>query len=77
MYIITKFKLVEILLISKGSDNRLKTTNRHEFENCSLRITGDYLIVTIDETDEHNVTLTSTNKIFNLNEVSAYKTHLQ
>jgi hypothetical protein len=40
-------------------------------------ITGDYIIVTIDEKDEINDTLTSTGKIFHLNEVSAYKTHAQ
>ena len=38
-------------------------------------ITGDHIIVVIDERDELNNTLTSTGKIFNLNDIVAYKTH--
>jgi hypothetical protein len=71
-----KFGKVELLL--KGpqtNDKSIQSTERIEFNDCGLMITGDYIIVIIDETDEITSTLTSTGKIYNLNQVLAYKTH--
>lgn len=72
-----KFGKVELLLRNTLNNNDLTSITRIEFLDCGLMITGDYIIVTIDERDDINNTLTSTGKIFNLNEVSAYKTHAQ
>lgn len=72
-----KFGKVELLLRNTLNTNDLTSITKIEFLDCGLMITGDYIIVTIDERDDINNTLTSTGKIFNLNEVSAYKTHAQ
>ena len=69
-----KFGNVELLLRVKDSD---LSTNKIEFNDCGLMITGDYIIVIIDEKDEINHTLTSTGKIYLLKDVIAYKTHAQ
>ena len=74
---ISKFGRIELLLRNSLNTNDLTSITRVEFLDCGLMITGDYIIVTIDERDDINNTLTSTGKIFNLNEVSAYKTHAQ
>ena len=65
-----KFGKVELLIKngSIGVDNLV-------FEDCGLMITGDYLIVIIDERDELKNTATSTGKIFKLSEIKSYKTH--
>ena len=69
-----KFGKVELLL--KDKKDPLSTT-KIEFDDCGLMITGDYLIVVIDEKDEIKHTLTSTGRIFDMKDVSAYKTHAQ
>jgi hypothetical protein len=65
-----KFGKVE-LLIKTGITSRTK----EEFEDCGLMITGDYIIVILDDKDDINNTLTSTGNIFNLKDVQSYKTH--
>jgi hypothetical protein len=71
-----KFGKIELLIKqSKTSDKSIQPTERVEFLDSGLMITGDHIIVVIDERDELNNTLTSTGKIFNLNDVVAYKTH--
>lgn len=64
-----KFSKVELLV--KLSSTRTNLT----FEDCGLMITGDYIIVILDEKDEINNTLTSVGKIFPLKDVDSYKTH--
>ena len=72
-----KFGKIELLLkqpkVSFTSD--IQSIERIEFLDSGLMITGDHIIVIIDERDELNNTLTSTGKIFNLSDVMAYKTH--
>lgn len=70
-----KFGKVEILLVSESKDQRIAATNKVEFSDCGLMITGNYLIVVIDERDEINNTVTSTGKIYPMDKVTAYKTH--
>lgn len=69
-----KFGKVE-LLIKKITNDSL-SIEKVEFEDCGLMITGDYIIVVLDEKNIDE-TLTSTGRIFHLSEVSAYKTHAQ
>jgi len=68
-----KFGKVELLVETQGSD--LNSTINITFEDCGFMMTGDYIVVIIDERDEVNNTLTSTGKIFPLKDVVAYKTH--
>lgn len=68
-----KFGKVELLLKSKGFDSL--STTVISFEDCGLMITGDYIIVILDETDEIKKKVTSTGKIYSLKDVTSYKTH--
>ncbi len=72
-----KFGKVELLFKNNLKPNDLTSVVKLEFLDCGLMITGDHIIVIIDERDEINNTLTSTGRVFNLKEVSAYKTHAQ
>jgi len=73
-----KFGKVELLIKNKDyQEKHLRGTTKIEFLDCGLMITGDHIIVILDERDEINNTLTSTGKIFPLNEIEAYKTHAQ
>lgn len=69
-----KFGKVELLL--KDKKDPLSTT-KVEFSDCGLMITGDYIIVIIDEKGDINETMTSTGRIFDMKDISAYKTHAQ
>lgn len=75
MNTVPKFGKVEILLYTDLKDKTL-TTNI-SYEDCGLILTGDYLIIVIDERDNINNSNTSTGKIYHLSEVKAYKTHAQ
>jgi hypothetical protein len=71
-----KFGKIELLLKGpKTKDTAIQPTEKIEFLDSGLMITGDYIIVVVDERDELNNTLTSTGKIFKLDDVLAYKTH--
>ena len=71
-----KFGKIELLIRDNSHNDPLfKSETKIEFDDCGLMITGDYIIVIIDEKDELNNTLTSTGRIFNMRDVSAYKTH--
>lgn len=72
-----KFGKVELLFKEGKPTKELESVTRLEFLDCGLMITGDHIIVILDERDEINNTLTSTGRIFSLNEIAAYKTHAQ
>ena len=69
----TVYKRVELLLKLGGTKNYdendslrdldLERTTKLIIENCSLLITGDYLIITKNEES----------KIYNLNEIDSYR----
>jgi hypothetical protein len=71
---IPKFGKVELLIKNSDVDD-LPSVTKIEFDDCGLMITGDYIIVVIDERDEIKNTVTSTGKIFNMREVQSYRTH--
>lgn len=71
---IPKFGKVELLIKNSDVDD-LPSVTKIEFNDCGLMITGDYIIVVIDERDEIKNTVTSTGKIFNMREVQSYRTH--
>ncbi len=72
-----KYSKVELLFKSEGItlDSSLDSVEKLEFLDCGLMITGDYLVVILDEQDEMKTTLTSTGKIFPMAKIKAYKTH--
>lgn len=71
-----KFSKIELLIRDNShKDPLFKPETRIEFLDCGLMITGDYIIVIVDEKDDINNSLTSTGRIFSLRDVSSYKTH--
>jgi hypothetical protein len=73
-----KYSKVELLIKNEGyRDTDLIPTTKIEFLDCGLIISGDHIIVVIDERDDINNSLTSTGRIFNLKEIYAYKTYAQ
>jgi hypothetical protein len=72
---VPKFKKVELLI----KDIKLPSVTKIEFNNCGLMITGDYIIVTVEDSklNDDNLTkeITNVGRIFHLSEVSAYKTY--
>lgn len=74
-----KYSKVELLINNNEvhRDTDLRSTTKIEFLDCGLIISGDHLIIVIDERDDINNSLTSTGRIFDLKEISAYKTYTQ
>jgi hypothetical protein len=70
-----KYSKVEIMLEFKSSDHRIPKIETLTFLDAGLVITGDYIIVVLDERNEANSNLTTTGKIFSLSQVKAYKTY--
>jgi len=71
-----KFSKVELIIKEPNlTDTKFNNERKIEFLDCGLMITGDYIIVIIDEKNELNDTLASTGRVFSLNQVAAYKTH--
>ena len=64
---IPKFSKVSLRVKVKGDEDL--SVNLNTFENCGLMITGDFLIITIDEKDG------TKGKIFNLKDIVEYKTY--
>lgn len=64
-----KFSKIELLL--KHGDS----IEKKEFLDCALVMSGDYLVVVLDEKNELQKSHTTTGEIFNMKDVKAYKTH--
>jgi hypothetical protein len=63
------FKWIEILKKEhNGSINNIK------FEDCSMMITGNHLIIITKQFVNGNYLTSTTGDIFNLSEIKAYKT---
>ena len=77
---IPKYRKIELIL-KTGSNTvgyqGINSTFKVEFEDCGLMITGDYIVVISDDMGDTELSLTSTGRIFHLNDVSAYKTYAQ
>lgn len=75
MNMVPNFKKVELLI----KDIKLPSVTKIEFKNCGLMITGDYIIVTVEDSklndDNYTKEITNVGRIFHLSEVSAYKTY--
>lgn len=73
MNMVPKFKKVELLIKDIMNNVELPSVTKIEFNNCGLMITGDYIIITIEESNSNEKT--NVGRIFHLSEVSAYKTY--
>lgn len=73
-----KFDKIEMLIKIIVNDVVLPSTTKIEFNNCRLNIAGEYMIISVEEImeteNEFISTITTTNRIYNLSEVVAYKT---
>lgn len=78
---VPKYSKIEIKIKGKvnqyedGLKVSLPSTTVLTFEDAGLVITGNFIIVVIDEKHDINNTLSSTGQIFNLHEVISYRTH--
>jgi len=70
-----KYSKVELLIKSPTNIPKLLSIEKLEFLDCGLIITGDYIIVIVDETDEVNTSMKSTGNIYPLSQVSSYRTY--
>lgn len=70
---IPKYSKVEVML--KKSDDI--STTVEVFLDCGVMITGDYLIVIMDEKNDIKTSATSTGNIFPLSKVKSYRTHAE
>ncbi len=71
-----KYSKIELLIFNEGYEkNDLRSTTRVSFLDCGMIISGDHLIIVMDDKDELNHSLTTTGRIFNLKDVSGYKTY--
>jgi hypothetical protein len=65
-----KFGKVELLLKGKG-----ESKTRVEYDDCGMVITGDYIIIVVDEKSDVETTTNSTGTIYHIGDVHSYKTH--
>ena len=69
------YNKLELLVKNKVNNFELPTTTKIEFTNCDYKLHGDYLIINeYSSTDNEN---TVTNRLFNLDVISAFRTYLQ
>ncbi len=69
------YNKLELLVKKKVNNFELPTTTKIEFTNCDYKLHGDYLIINeYSSTDNEN---TVTNRLFNLDVISAFRTYLQ
>jgi hypothetical protein len=68
------YNKLELLVKNKVNNFELPTTTKIEFTDCDYYLHGDYLIIKeYSSTDDEN---TVTNRLFNLDEISAFRTYL-
>lgn len=69
------YNKLELLVKNKVNNFELPTTTKIEFDNCDYNLHGDYLIINeYSSNDNENIV---TNRLFNLDEISAFRTYLQ
>lgn len=76
----TKFEKVELLVKNKINNSDMPSTTKIEFYYCTLILSGDYIIISIEQTVENGTIdnpqseTYNTNRVYNLSEIAAYKT---
>jgi hypothetical protein len=70
---IPKYDKLELLVKNKVNNFELPTTTKIEFLNCDYKLHGNYLVV--NEFASTELDNTETNRLFNLDEISAFRTY--
>lgn len=70
---VPKYDKLELLVKNKVNNFELPTTTKIEFLNCDYKLHGNYLIV--NEYVSTELDMTETNRLFNLDEISAFRTY--
>ena len=69
------YNKLELLVKNKVNNFELPTTTKIEFENSDYSLHGDYLM--IKEYSSNDCENIITNRLFHLDEISAFRTYLQ
>lgn len=69
--IVPKFKKVSLLVYKENPHKVLSAVDKVDFIDCGLLITGDYIIITIDNETENS----TISEVFPLNKIKSYKTN--
>jgi hypothetical protein len=65
---------LELLVKNRVNNFEMPTTTKVELKNCDYKLHGDYLIINeYSSTDDENIV---TNRLFNLDEISAFRTYI-
>ena len=73
--IIPTFRKVELLVKTVVNDVVMPSLSKVEFEDATMLITGNYVVITTKEYNEEVKEVIQTSKIFHLNEINSYRTH--
>jgi hypothetical protein len=73
--VIPTFSKVEILVKKQSNNTQLPSVTKLEFFDSGLMITGNYLVITSKEYGDTLEYVNQTSSVFNLNDISAYKTY--
>jgi hypothetical protein len=63
------FGKIELLIKEKNK------INKEEFYDSGMVITGDYIIIVVNERDDVETTNSSTGIIYNMKDIKSYRTH--
>jgi hypothetical protein len=63
------FGKIELLIKEKNK------INKEEFYDSGMVITGDYIIIVVNERDDVETTNSSTGIIYNMGDIKSYRTH--
>lgn len=69
------YRKIEVLLRTYSSNKPFPSSQKVEFENAKLTLTGDFMIISRLETKE-NKEMVTLNEIFSLDNVITYRTTL-
>ncbi len=68
-----KFKRVELLLKDTKNKNDMKSLYKIGYDDCAMVITGDYIIITIENNNYIDEPSSVTGKIHKLEEIDSYR----
>ena len=71
---IVAYDKIELLVKNYANGMDLPSTTKIEFTNCDYNLVGEYLIII--EGFSSNTETTRTSRIFNLMDISAFKTYI-
>ena len=73
--IIPIFNKIELLVRTIVNEVVMPSLTKVEYENASMLITGNYVVITTKETNDETNEVVETSNIFHLNEIKSYRTY--